>query len=140
MVIKQDLKKNEMNVITDEFMVIESINFLVENNYADSERAASKIIEAASDEFIEFIYEMTQRQYDQLKSRISNARTPEEKKRLQVQLDQQTQEQRQKVLKPKVKPVIRPFLAKTAKQTLKTKPAKAVGRFLKYTALGGLIP
>jgi len=80
---------------------MDSVNFLIENNYADSEKAASKILEAASDEFKEYIYEMN----------------------------------KQWLKKQALK------LTKTAAKTaLKSKPAKAVKRFLKYTALGALIP
>jgi hypothetical protein len=82
-------------------MVIEEINFLIENNYADSEKAASKILEAASDEFKEYIYEMN----------------------------------KQWIKKQALK-----LTQKAAKTALKSKPAKAVKRFLKYTALGALIP
>jgi hypothetical protein len=78
-----------------------SINFLVEHNYADSEKAASKILEAASDEFKEYIYEMN----------------------------------KQWLKKQALK------LTKTAAKTaLKSKPAKAIKKFLKYTTLGALIP
>jgi DNA-binding ferritin-like protein (Dps family) len=91
-----------MNVIVEQFMVIEEINFLVENNYADSEKAASKILEAASDEFKDYILQEVNKQW-----------------------------LKKQALK----------LTKTAaKSALKSKPAKAVGRFLKYTALGGLVP
>jgi hypothetical protein len=78
---------------------------------------------------------MNQQQHDSLKRRIANARTQEEKQRLQAQLDQLTQEQRQKILKPKVKSVIRSSISKTVSNST---PAKAVKRFVKYTALGGL--
>jgi hypothetical protein len=78
------------------------VNFLIENNYADSEKTASKILEAASDEFKEYILEEVN------------------KKWLKNQALKLTQ--------------------KAAKTALKSKPAKAVKRFLKYTALGALIP
>jgi hypothetical protein len=80
---------------------MDSVNFLIENNYANSEKAASRILEAASDEFKEYIYEMN----------------------------------KQWLKKQALK------LTKTAaKTTLKSKPAQAVKRFVKYTALGALIP
>jgi len=80
---------------------MDSVNFLIENNYADSEKAASKILEAASDEFKEYIYEMN-------------------KQWLKKQALKLTQ--------------------KATKTALKSKPAQAVKRFVKYTALGALIP
>ena len=79
-------------------MVIESINFLVENNYADSEKAASKIIEAASEEFKDYILQEFNKEW------------------------------------------LKKQALKLTKTAAKSKPAKAVGRFLKYTALGALIP
>lgn len=63
-------------------------NFLISNNYADSEKAASKILEAASDEFIEFIQEMTQQEYDRLQAQLTKASTPEEKQRIRDRIDQ----------------------------------------------------
>ncbi len=39
------------------------INFLIENNYADSEKAASKILEAASDEFKEYILQEVNKEW-----------------------------------------------------------------------------
>jgi polyribonucleotide nucleotidyltransferase len=116
------------------------IDFLIENNYAHSEKAASKILEAASDEFIEFIQEMTQQEYDRLQAQLTRASTPEETQRIRDRIDQKIEQQRKKILRPKVKPVIRPFLANTARQAIKTKPARAIGRFLKYTTLGALVP
>ena len=81
---------------------MDSVNFLIENNYADSEKAASKILEAASDEFKDYILQEVNKQW--LKKQAIN------------------------------------LTKKAAKSALKSKPAKAVGRFLKYTALGALIP
>jgi uncharacterized HAD superfamily protein len=78
------------------------INFLIENNYADSEKAASKILEVASDEFKEYILHEVNKQW--------------------------LKKQALKLTK------------RAAQSALKSKPAKAVGRFLKYTALGALIP
>jgi hypothetical protein len=81
---------------------MDSVNFLVENNYADSEKAASKILEAASDEFKEYILQEVNKQW-----------------------------LKKQALK----------LTKTAAKTaLKSKPAQAVKRFVKYTTLGALIP
>jgi hypothetical protein len=80
---------------------MDSVNFLVEHNYTDSEKAASKILEAASDEFKEYILQEVNKQW-----------------------------LKKQALK----------LTKTAAKTaLKSKPAKAVKRFVKYTALGALI-
>jgi hypothetical protein len=81
---------------------MDSVNFLIENNYADSEEAASKILEAASDEFKNYILQEVNKEW-----------------------------LKKQALK----------LTKTAAKTaLKSKPAKAIKRFLKYTALGALIP
>ncbi len=113
------------------------VNFLIENNYADTELAASKILEASSDQFLEFLLqEMNQQQHDSLKRRIANARTPEEKERLQRELNKKLQSQRDKILsknKPKSKQVIRPYIKGKLKNS---RTVKAVKRFLKYTGLG----
>jgi hypothetical protein len=78
------------------------INFLIEENYAQTPDAAHKILSAASDEFYEYI------------------------------LQESSKKQKLKQLATK--------LAKSAtKQVLKSKPAKSVKRFLKYTTLG-LLP
>ena len=113
------------------------INFLIEQNYANSSDAASNILEAASDEFLEYIIqEMTQQEHDSLQRRIANARTPEEKQRLKQQLDDKIQKQREKILskkKPKNKQVIRPYLKRKIKSS---RAANAIKRYLKYTGLG----
>lgn len=113
------------------------INFLVEQNYANTSDAAHKILEAASDEFLEYIIqEMTQQEHDSLQRGITNARTPEEKQRLKQQLDDKLQKQREKILskkKPKNKQVIRPYLKRKIKSS---RAAKAIKRYLKYTGLG----
>lgn len=113
------------------------INFLIEQNYANSSDAASNILEAASDEFLEYIIqEMTQQEHDSLQRRIANARTPEEKQRLKQKLDDKIQKQREKILskkKPKNKQVIRPYLKR---QFQKSRSVNAIKRYLKYTGLG----
>jgi len=81
---------------------MDSVNFLIENNYADSSEAASRILEAASDEFKDYILQEVNKQW------------------LKKQAIKLTQ--------------------KATKTALNSKPAKAVGRFLKYTALGALVP
>ena len=113
------------------------INFLIEQNYANTSDAAHKILEAASDEFLEFIIqEMTQQEHDSLQRRIANARTPEERQRLKQQLDDKIQKQREKILskkKPKNKQVIRPYLKR---QFQKSRSVNAIKRYLKHTGLG----
>lgn len=112
------------------------INFLIEQNYANSSDAASNILEAASDEFLEFIIqEMTQQEHDSLQRRIANARTPEEKQRLKQKLDDKIQKQREKILskkKPKNKQVIRPYLRRIGS----SREADAIKRYLTYTGPG----
>jgi hypothetical protein len=81
---------------------VNPINFLIEENYAKSPEAAHKILEAASEDFHDYI------------------------------LQESSKKQKLKQLATK--------LAKSAtKQVLKSKPAKSVKRFLKYTTLG-LLP
>lgn len=113
------------------------INFLIEQNYANSSDAASNILEAASDEFLEFIIqEMTQQEHDSLQRRIANARTPEEKQRLKQQLDDKIQNQREKILskkKPKSKQVIRPYVKNKIRSS---RALKAAMRYAKFTGLG----
>jgi uncharacterized protein (DUF2267 family) len=119
------------------------INFLIEENYAQTPDAASKILSAASDEFYQYIMEASQAQYDRLRQRLTAETNPQRKAQLQAQLDQMVTDQRQRVLnpkKPKSKQIIRNAVKSSVKQSLKSKPAKAIGRFLKYTFLGGLVP
>ncbi len=60
-----------------------SINFLIENNYADSELAASKILEAASDEFIDYIIKESIRSKlsSYIKNRVKKSRALKHVKR-----------------------------------------------------------
>jgi hypothetical protein len=119
------------------------INFLIEENYAQTPDAASKILSAASDEFYQYIMEASQAQYDRLRQRLTAETNPQRKAQLQAQLDRMVTDQRQRVInpkKPKSKQIIRNAVKSSVKQSLKSKPAKAIGRFLKYTFLGGLVP
>jgi hypothetical protein len=110
--------------------------YLIINNYADTEKAASKILEAASDHFLDYLLqEISQYSYDRLRARLTNARTPEERERIQQQIRDSEEAQRNTVLKSK--PAIRPFLAKKVE---KSRPVQAVKRFLKYTVGGGILP
>ena len=119
------------------------LNFLIENNYADNEVAASKILDAASPQFVEFlIQEMTQRQYESLRRRIQRARTPEEKAELEKRLQNAIQAQRNKILTPKPKKKRTPksttskvISKSTSYLNKKIEPAK---RFTTKTALGAL--
>ena len=119
------------------------IDFLIENNYADNEVAASKILDAASPQFVEFlIQEMTQRQYESLRRRIQRARTPEEKAELEKRLQDAIQAQRNKILtsKPKKKRTPKSTTSKVISKSTsylnkKIEPAK---RFTTKTALGAL--
>ena len=119
------------------------LNFLIENNYADNEVAASKILDVASPQFVEFlIQEMTQRQYESLRRRIQRARTPEEKSELEKRLQDAIQAQRNKILtsKPKKKRTPKSIKSKVISKSTsylnkKIQPAK---RFTTKTALGAL--
>ena len=119
------------------------LNFLIENNYADNEVAASKILDVASPQFVEFlIQEMTQRQYESLRRRIQRARTPEEKSELEKRLQDAIQAQRNKILtsKPKKKRTPKSTTSKVISKSTsylnkKIEPAK---RFTTKTALGAL--
>ena len=119
------------------------LNFLIENNYADNEVAASKILDVASPQFVEFlIQEMTQRQYESLRRRIQRARTPEEKAELEKRLQDAIQAQRNKILtsKPKKKRTPKSIKSKVISKSTsylnkKIEPAK---RFTTKTALGAL--
>ena len=119
------------------------INFLIEENYAQTPDAAHKILSVASDEFYYYIMEATQAQYDRLQQKLAAETDPQRRSQLQAQLDQMATDQRQRVLnpkKPKSRQIIRNAVKSSVRHSLKSKPAKAVGRFLKYTFLGGLIP
>jgi hypothetical protein len=82
---------------------VNPINFLIEENYAQTSDAAHKILSVASDEFYNYIIEESSK-------------------------------------KQKLKRIVAKLSKSAVKQTLRSKPAKAVGRFLKYTALGSLVP
>jgi hypothetical protein len=118
--------------------------YLITNNYADTEKAASKILEAASDEFLEYLLqEITQSSYDRLKARLANARTPEERGTIQQQIRDAETQQREKILANK--PIKRRTRSsKSSVPSAITKPVEntktKVKRFLKYTVGGGIVP
>lgn len=119
------------------------INFLIEQNYAQTPDAAHKILSAASDEFYEYIMEVTQAQYDELNRRLSAETDPQIRAQLQTQINQVADDQRQRILnpkKPKSKRIIRNAIRNAARSALNSKPIKHVKRFVKYTTLGALIP
>ena len=119
------------------------LNFLIENNYADNEVAASKILGAASPQFVEFLLqEMTQRQYENHLRAIQRARTPEEKAEHKKKLQDAIDKQRGEILTSKPKRQRKPSSIKSkviSKSTSyinkKIQPAK---RFTTKTALGAL--
>ena len=116
------------------------IDFLIQENYANTPEAASKILDASSGDFLEYlIQEMTQQQYERLKRRIANARTPEEKARLEAMLRAEIQKQRESILnskKKKRKSKTNKFVSKSMYTVdRKLKPVKS---FTTKTALGAL--
>jgi polyribonucleotide nucleotidyltransferase len=119
------------------------INFLIEENYAQSPDAAHKILSVASDEFYEYIMEATQAQYDRLQQKLAAETDPQKRAQLQTQINQVAGDQRQRILRPKKKRRRSKSnnLAKYAlKKAVKSKPFKAVSNFVTKTALGGLVP
>jgi Fic family protein len=118
--------------------------YLIINNYADTEKAASKILEAASDQFLEYLLqEISQSSYDRLKARLANVRTPEERARIQQQIRDAETQQREKILanKPIRK---RTRSSKSSVPSVITKPVEnaktKVKRFITRTIGGALIP
>jgi t-SNARE complex subunit (syntaxin) len=123
------------------------INFLIEENYAQTPDAASKILSAASDEFYDYIMEATQAQYDRLQQKLSAETDPQKRAELQAQINQVAGDQRQRILRPKKKRRRSKSnnLAKSAakhalKKAVKSKALKAVSNFVTKTALGSLVP
>jgi hypothetical protein len=126
------------------------INFLIEENYAQTSDAALKILDAASDEFYEYIVEATQAQYDRLQQKLAAETDPQKRAQLQAQINQVAGDQRQRILRPKKKrrssrKSKSNNLAKSAakyalKKAVKSKALKAVSNFVTKTALGGLVP
>ena len=118
------------------------INFLIEENYAQTPDAAHKILNAASDEFYEYIMEATQAQYDRLQQKLSAETDPQKRAELQAQINQVAGDQRQRILRPKKKRKSKSSnLAKYAlKKAVKSKAFKAVSNYITKTALGGLVP
>lgn len=119
------------------------INFLIEENYAQTPDAAHKILSVASDEFYYYIMEATQAQYDRLQQRLSTETDPQRRAQLQAQINQVADDQRQRILnpkKPKSKQIIRNAARSAVHRSLQSKPVQAVKRFVKYTTLGAFIP
>jgi hypothetical protein len=79
------------------------IEFLIENNYADTSEAAKKILESASDEFYEYV--------------VCEGKKTELLKKIATKA-----------------------VKYSAKKVLNSKPMQSATRFVKYTALGGLVP
>lgn len=122
------------------------INFLIEENYAQTPDAAHKILSVASDEFYEYIMEATQAQYDRLQQKLAAETDPQKRAQLQAQINQVAGDQRQRILRPKKKrrssrKSKSSNLAKHAlKKAVKSKAFKAVSNYITKTALGGLVP
>ena len=123
------------------------INFLIEENYAQTSDAAHKILSVASDEFYYYIMEATQAQYDRLQQKLAAETDPQKRAQLQAQINQVAGDQRQRILRPKKKRRKSKSnnLAKSAakyalKKAVKSKAFKAVSNFVTKTALGGLVP
>lgn len=123
------------------------INFLIEENYAQTSDAASKILSAASDEFYDYIMEATQAQYDRLQQKLAAETDPQKRAQLQAQINQVAGDQRLRILRPKKKRRKSKSnnLAKSAakyalKKAVKSKAFKAVSNYITKTALGGLVP
>ena len=123
------------------------INFLIEENYAQTSDAAHKILSVASDEFYDYIMEATQAQYDRLQQKLAAETDPQKRAQLQAQINQVAGDQRQRILRPKKKRRKSKSnnLAKSAakyalKKAVKSKAFKAVSNYITKTALGGLVP
>ena len=123
------------------------INFLIEENYAQTSDAAHKILSVASDEFYGYIMEATQAQYDRLQQKLAAETDPQKRAQLQAQINQVAGDQRQRILRPKKKRRKSKSnnLAKSAakyalKKAVKSKAFKAVSNYITKTALGGLVP
>lgn len=121
-------------------------NYLITNNYADNEKSASKIIEAVSDEFLEYILqEITQSSYDRLQTRLSRATTPERRATIRQQIIDAENKQRKDILEPKTKRrTRRGSPRKSIVKSVIPKPIdKKIGnikKFISRTVLGGLVP
>ena len=123
------------------------INFLIEENYAQTPDAAHKILSAASDEFYEYIMEATQAQYDRLQQKLAAETDPQKRAQLQAQINQVAGDQRQRILRPKKKRrksksinLTKPAAKYALKKAVKSKALKTVSNFVTKTALGGLVP
>ena len=79
------------------------INFLIEENYAESPEAALKILEAASGDFYEYIIEVSQRYYDNLQTRLSRETDPTKKEAIRKRITEIQNKQRQRILNAKPK-------------------------------------
>jgi hypothetical protein len=115
------------------------LNFLIEENYADNEVAASKILDAASPQFVEFlIQEMTQRQYENHLRAIQRARTPEEKAEHKKKLQDAIDKQRGEILTSKPKRQRKPTSVISKSTSYINKKIQPAKRFTTKTALGAL--
>jgi hypothetical protein len=115
------------------------IDFLIENNYADNEVAASKILDAASPQFVEFLLqEMTQREYENHLRAIQRARTPEEKAEHKKKLQDAIDKQRGEILTSKPKRQRKPTSVISKSTSYLNKKIEPAKRFTTKTALGAL--
>jgi polyribonucleotide nucleotidyltransferase len=113
------------------------INFLIEENYAESPEAALKILEAASGDFYEYIIEVSQRYYDNLQAKLSRETDPTKKEAIRKRITEIQNKQRQRILNAKPKRSRnKNTYRKSVKKLLNRKRGKKTSNFVTKTGIG----
>lgn len=108
--------------------------FLVENNYCDSEEAALKILEASSSEFQEFIILELFGQERRIQKQIDSATDPAVKRQLRDKL------RKVQGRNKKIKRTVSKAASTVGRRIAKSRKLKKAGNFITRTVLGSLIP
>lgn len=108
--------------------------YLLENNYANTEDDAFKILEASSSDFKEFIILELFGQEHRLKKKIQSTTDSATKKKLRDRLSRVQQRNR------KIKTTVSKVLRKTGRKIARSKTLKKAGKFIGRTILGSIIP
>ena len=115
-------------------MNLHLVNFLLENNYANTEEDAFKILEASSSEFKDFIIVELFGQEYRLKKKIQSTTDSATKKNLRDRLSKVQKRNR------KIKSTVSKVSRTTGRKIARSKTLKKAGKFIGRTILGSIIP
>jgi hypothetical protein len=108
--------------------------FLVENNYCDSEEAALKILEASSSEFQDFIILELFGQERRIQKQIDSATDPAVERQLRDKL------RNVQSRNTKIKRTVSKAASMAGRRIARSSTLKKAGKFVTRTVLGSLIP